>query len=54
MVDLGFETSDDLAALAKRRGATGYADAMAPEDNGLVCVQVTDPDGQSLEIHPTA
>jgi hypothetical protein len=54
MVDLGFETSDDLAALAKRRGATGYADAMVAEDNGLVRVWGHQPDGQRLEIHPTA
>ena len=42
----------DPAALAHRLRAAGCADVMMAEDNGLVRVQVNDPDGQRLEIHP--
>jgi hypothetical protein len=53
-VELGFETTEALPQLAERLRGAGYSDAVVAEDNGLVRVQVTDPDGQRLEIHPAA
>lgn len=51
LVRLGFETTEDLEALAARLVAAGYA-AEVVEQPGVRSVHVTDPDGQRLEIHP--
>jgi hypothetical protein len=53
-VELGFETTEDLTQLVERLRGAGYTDAVVAEHHGLVRVQVTDPDGQRLEIHPAA
>ncbi|GAB3811560.1 hypothetical protein GCM10028820_03000 [Tessaracoccus terricola] len=50
-VRLGFETSEDLDKLAARLVAAGY-EARVVEEDGLRSVQLTDPDGCHLEIHP--
>lgn len=48
---LGFETTEDLAALAARLRAAGY-EATAVLDSPAPSVQLRDPDGQHMEIHP--
>ena len=48
---LGFETLEDLDALATRLSAAGYP-AEVVEEKNLRAVHLTDPDGKKLEIHP--
>lgn len=48
LVRLGFETTEDLAALAERLRAAGHPAELVASGS----VHVTDPDGQHLEIHP--
>lgn len=50
LVRLGFETTEDLEALATRLTEAGYGARVVDED--VRAVHVTDPDGQHLEIHP--
>lgn len=50
LVRLGFETAEDLDALAARLRNAGH-DARVVEDE-VRSVHVTDPDGKRLEIHP--
>lgn len=50
IVRLGFETTEDLGALAERLTAAGYA-ARVVED-AVRAVHVVDPDGITIEIHP--
>lgn len=50
-VRLGFETDEDLEALAARLSGKGHA-AVVVEGAGVRSVHVTDPDGQHVEIHP--
>lgn len=52
LVHLGFETTEDLAALAERLRAAGHP-AEVNASGGTRSVHVTDPDGRHLEIHPT-
>lgn len=52
LVGLGFETSEPLDALAGRLAGAGHP-ARVVEDEAGPHVDVTDPDGQSLEIHLT-
>ncbi|APX31500.1 hypothetical protein BH708_00750 [Brachybacterium sp. P6-10-X1] len=51
LVRLGFETTEDLDALAERLGAAGHP-ARVVVGRGVRSVHVTDPDGQQVEIHP--
>jgi hypothetical protein len=51
LVRLGFETAEDLDALAERLDAAGHPARVVAED-GATSVHVTDPDGQQVEIHP--
>lgn len=51
LVRLGFETSEDLEALAERLDAAGHGARVVTGD-GVRSVHVTDPDGQHVEIHP--
>lgn len=50
-VRLGFETTEDLGALADRLVAAGYP-AELVDEAGVRSVHLTDPDGEHLEIHP--
>lgn len=50
-VDLAFETSEPLAALVDRMRAAGYDARLRHEESGAVAV-VTDPDGQTVTVHP--
>lgn len=51
LVRLGFETTEDLSALAERLREAGHP-AEIVDAGGLRAVHVIDPDGQHLEIHP--
>lgn len=51
LVHLGFETSEPLEELRDRLAAAGYPAEVVVEDVGPK-VHVTDPDGQTIEIHP--
>ncbi|GAA3626246.1 VOC family protein [Microlunatus ginsengisoli] len=53
LVQLGFETSEPLDALAARLVAAGYADARVTDGEAGIAVEVADPDGQRVEVHPT-
>ncbi len=53
LVQLGFETSEPLDALAARLVAAGYQGAEVVEDEAGIKVVVVDPDGQRVEVHPT-
>lgn len=50
LVRLGFSTSEDLDELAARLRAVGY-EARRVDQQGVSSVQMTDPDGQHLEVH---
>jgi hypothetical protein len=52
LVRLGFETAEPLDALATRLRDAGYGSAAVVADEAGPKMVVTDPDGQSLEIHP--
>lgn len=50
LVRLGFETTEELGALAERLRGAGYEARVV--ENEVRSVHVTDPDGMQLEIHP--
>lgn len=54
LVEIGFETSEPLDALAGRLRAAGHDSATVFDDEVGTRVVVTDPDGRKLEIHPTS
>ncbi|WP_193106249.1 VOC family protein [Brachybacterium sp. FME24] len=50
LVRIGFETTEDLEALAERLSAAGYPARVVARD-GVRSVHVSDPDGEHVEIH---
>ncbi|WP_052590910.1 VOC family protein [Luteipulveratus mongoliensis] len=50
-VHLTFGTTEDLDALASRLREAGYGDAQVQRDEFVSYVEVTDPDGQPVQIH---
>src|SRR5699024_1739970 len=51
-VRLGFQTSEELEALAERLDRAGYPARVVSEQ--VTAVYVVDPDGCELEIHPAS